>query len=88
MLAYGSGGEIAVRTKLNFLVENELPHVEDLVLVLLSDVIGECGLGALSVEENVDEAVFADLTAPDLSDCELVAFALEQSCLLAEWVLV
>lgn len=77
MLAYGSGGKIAVRTKLNFLVENELSYVEDLVLVLLSDVIGECGLGALSVEEYVYEAVLADLTAPNLSDCELVTLALE-----------
>jgi hypothetical protein len=88
MLTDGPGDEIAVRTKLNFLMENQLSHIKDFVLVLLSDVVSKCGFWSLAVEKHVYESIFAYLAAPNLSDRKLVTFTLEQPCLFTQWVLV
>lgn len=88
MFLNGPGREVSVRTKLNFLVQNQLSDVEDFIPVKLSDVVAEGGLWTLSVEEDVDKAVFADLAAPNLAHGELVALTLEQAGLLSQGVLV
>jgi hypothetical protein len=83
-----SSCEIAVSTECNFLVQDEFPHISNLVFILLLDVVSKCCRRPFSVEKYIHETVLAYLAAPDLPHCQLVSLSLQQSCLLAQRVLV